>query len=144
MTDWIEPPVFAAGEILSASKLNTLSNNVDFLRGIAQAPNVPWLVKSDPFQAVVMHRLPSLYVQYNGGAAGVLDSFQILYQHPTEGDVEVYLDDPVTTGINTVEIDLSGLGLTIGELYVVTVTWTYEEGYSSGAVVYWMAEGPAS
>ena len=39
---WSPPPTFVAGNTASAAQLNILSDDVEFLDGVADAPNAPF------------------------------------------------------------------------------------------------------
>ena len=120
------PPDFVTGAILSAAQLNILSDDVDFLNGIAQAPNIPFqayeFVGTESRDWYMRYRHPYLLYYYD-----VL--------HNPADDIKIYVNDVEVfhdgaPGEETVEghIDLAALGLTLRSWYKVTVSFVPDSG----------------
>lgn len=106
------PPAFADGDILSASQLNVLAANQNYLAGMASAINPGFrevtLADADDSQYYsVLHQHDWLYIIASGGNSvriyTSLDNF-------TTAIATIY-----TSGGTVVEaVDIAGVGLTVG------------------------------
>ncbi len=119
---YVTPPTFSDDHNLSASQLNTLSGDVAYLWGIAQAANIPFArvaldLNYAPSVYLVRHRVRYLVVLLDvtvdtGWVHHV--NVQVLYNGSTIYDVDR------TTGA-TLTLDLDSLGLTNNNFYEIQV-----------------------
>lgn len=119
---YVAPPNFVSGAILSAAQLNTLSDDIDFLNGIAQAPAIPFQAyefvgtESRTWYMRYRHRYLLYFYDVLHGAA---DDIKIYVN-----DVEVFHDGaPGEEGGVTGYIDLAAQGLTLRSWYSVRVAF---------------------
>lgn len=136
------PPTFVAGAILTASQLNTLSGDIEFLHGVASGLNVPFSsvrVTGDSINDTKVHwyiRHKHRYLHYRARVtAGDIDEFRIYYNGTRIVQDDTNRSSPYTyqsTGAPTatypatsgVVIDLNGLSLTVGNWYEIYVEMT--------------------
>lgn len=134
---WTTPPTFVDTNTLTAAQLNILSDNQEFLHGIANVPNVPFKVISagnDINQTYkIQHRGQYLHywVHITGGTH---DELTITYN-----GTDVYEDLGAQTGPYTWQssVDLNDTGIitptpTIGTVYDLEVDFKW----TSAATVY--------
>lgn len=122
---WTTPPTFVDGNLWSAAQLNILSDDLNELWGLAQGPNTPFLslysqgisLTSENNLQYFRYQLPYLHYKARCIDYGVV-SFTIYIN-----GVSAYSDATDYTGAHTYTgyINLSGRGLTIGELYPINV-----------------------
>lgn len=135
------PPTFADGNTLSASQLNTLSDDVEYLYGVVHQTNpavygpelyLEYDDESTVTQWVIRHKTDKLTFTATC-EQGTITNFWIKY-----GSTTVY-----TTGDNKTSgqsytapaspgyVDLSALGLTLGTWYAISV---YAQGDAGESV----------
>lgn len=115
---WTTPPTFVNGAILSAAQLNIHSDNLDYLYGIALAPNIPFLAREVGQEGATWYfRYRLRYIHYY---------YDIL--HDPSDDVKIYVngtqayhDGTPDEGSVAGAIDLNSLGLTSLNWYAVNV-----------------------
>ena len=118
---WTTPPTFVTSNAASAAQLNILSDDLEFLQGVAAGPNAP-------FQSVVFT---------NSGTATYHLRYRYRYLHYSY-TVSVDPGDDIKIKVNgttkvsdgapgeatvTSYVDLTSMGLTPGTWYPVTVEW---------------------
>jgi hypothetical protein len=131
---YVTPPTFADGNVLSASQLNTLSDDVEFLYGVVRMTNPPFLgeeltagdgdTESSNSLWVVLHRMETL--RYHMSLEqGTADAVRIKY-----GGVTVFQDsnDQSATYEYLGTVDLTSFAFTVGEVYLVSVEIDGEPG----------------
>ena len=118
---WTSPPTFVTGAVLSAAQLNILSDDVEYLYGIAQQVQIPFatLVTADDLSAanngwriLYTHR----YLHYRISIDGWNCTLMQIYANNA-----LVFNDTVTR-INYVwagYVDLNSLGLTVGQWYTL-------------------------
>lgn len=108
------PPTFTTGDVLSATQLNILSDDIEYLNGFAVSAS-PAMVSvhldqdGDAF-FMIRHTQRYLHFKYRGQ-----DRIRVYYD-----TTEVYSVDD-TVGDQTVAVDLNPFGLTLGQLYVLKI-----------------------
>lgn len=118
---WTTPPTFVTSNPASAAQLNILSDDLEFLQGVAAGPNAP-------FQSVVFtnsgtatyhlrYRYPYLHYSYTV-SADPGDDIKI----KVNGTTKVSDGAPGEATV-TSYVDLTSMGLTPGTWYPVTVEW---------------------
>jgi hypothetical protein len=118
------PPVFADDEVLSASALNVLSENIAYLYGLARMVNIPFAyvtlgLNYQESTYIVRHRARYLYVTLNWSNDPTwVDHLNTIV---TYNAVEIYNDDLTGTSSATLELDLDPLTLTVGDFYEIIV-----------------------
>ena len=133
---WTTPPTFVNGAVLSASQLNILSDDLEYLAGFVTGANpaitaVQLAADGDAF-ALIRHMHRYLWVQYNAN-----DDVRIFYDA-----TEVYHDgNPGGTRKGWV-IDLNSFGLTVGQLYTLKFSLDSDEG--GVRIVYYAYESDVS
>jgi hypothetical protein len=112
---WTTPPTFADGDILTASQLNILAENQNYLAGIAGSVNVGFpqttLNGDVSVYYTVVHSYNNLHIRFH--EVNTDSSLRVYY-----GSTLVYTS-PQDGGTFTVNVDLSGAGLTLGQIYSV-------------------------
>lgn len=125
------PPTFMSGQILNASQLNILSEDIAYLWGIARGPNIPWPRVGGPSGVVgtwlIRHRCRYLYAQIEWGKGtdpGGDFGLTITYNGVT------IQADTLGAGYNmeNYQIDLNPQGLTVGNFYEIAIT-AYTNSY---------------
>lgn len=120
------PPTFTTGNVLSAANLNNLSDNIEFLYGVTRQTNpatqMVEIIAGDGATATaakwaIRHKTDTLKFHMTM-TNGTIDAMRIKY-----GSTTVYTDsnDRSNPYVYTGTTDISGLGLTVGTWYVVTV-----------------------
>ena len=147
---WTTPPTFTDGNVLSATQLNTLSSNCEYLYGVATGPNIPFSsltvegtsLDHDPANNVwyFRHQFDYFHFRIEFGTQDIDsgDTIQIYYNYPTNTTEIFDSDDDWVNATDTVDVgngtgisstdtavygyvDISGLSLTVGEWYPVHV-----------------------
>lgn len=123
---WSTPPTFADGEILSATKLNQLSDGVTYLNGLQSAPaamNLCQTVTSTTdFEFwCFRHRHRYLQVRYWSNGSGSGDEISIWYN-----GAKIFYDNAPDIGENW----LKHLGTTVMDLNTVAGFVAYGQPYS--------------
>ena len=105
-------PTFVDGNILSASQLNILSNNIEYLNGFtvssSQAMTSVHLEQDGDAYFLIKHTSRYLHTKFRSR-----DRCQIYYDATKVYDVDNFPGDATET------IDLNPFGLTIGQFYVL-------------------------
>lgn len=119
-------PTLADGQVLTASWLNLLADNANFLNSLGGVPNLAFShVATSTGQSLywhIRHRHRYLYVLVS--FVNNADYFNVKYNGTT-----VYTNgDP--SGTPTIKIDLNALSLTVGNWYVVQVDCGFVAGSS--------------
>jgi len=71
------PPTFADGNILTATQLNTLSANQEYLKGVIDAPNVPSIQVGDNADFWFRHTLPYFHWYFYVNNGSTVDKVEI-------------------------------------------------------------------
>lgn len=131
------PPMFTSGQILNASHLNILSEDIAYLWGIARGPNIPWPRVGGPSGVVgtwlIRHRCRYLNVRFEwdkGTDPGADFSLSVVYNGVTIQTGTLGAGG----GIRNYQIDLNPQGLTVGNFYEIAIT-AYTNSYA-GTFVY--------
>lgn len=145
---WTDPPDFADDDVLTATNLNKLSDDLEFLHGLITGVNVPfrsvdWGTDVDPGTYTWRIRHLGRYLHY-----------KIVMTSGEHDDLVLYYDDdnvfqdaghqvaPYTwSGV----LDLHDTGViastpTIGETYAITFEFTWQEGETGGASIWYLFE----
>lgn len=137
----------ADGDVLSATTLNNIRANIEYLQGVASGVNVG-------FQQVAIARETSQ-------AYHVVHSYENLYVYATipnsDTEIQIYYDGDGTVGNElvyeytpagpetiTANIDLTSFGYTVGSRYEVTVSCRDDGGTAGTIDLYYLAESGAS
>ncbi len=129
---WVTPPTFTTGAVLTATQLNTLSDDLEYLHGFVSGANpaitaVQLAADGDAY-ALIRHMHRYLWVQYAAN-----DDVRIYYDA-----TEVYHDGaPAGTREGHV-IDLDSFGLTVGQLYTIKLSLDSDSG--GVRIVYYLFE----
>jgi hypothetical protein len=118
---WTTPPTFVTSNAASAAQLNILSDDLEFLQGVAAGPNAP-------FQSVVFttsgtatyhlrYRYPYLHYSYTV-SVDPGDDVKI----KVNGTTKVSDGAPGEATV-TSYVDLTSMSLTTGTWYPVTFEW---------------------
>ena len=128
-------PTVANGDILTASHLNTLSANLDYLNGRGNSPLVPfltyyWTATGDAF-FIVRYRtgFPHLHYSYTnwGGVAGGMTFYMDKVTSIAIPVTQVYNNGSPAVATIAGSVDLSTPGLitlTNLDYYIIKVTYT--------------------
>jgi hypothetical protein len=110
---WIATPDFATDDVLTASNLNILSNDLEYLHGYVSGVN--------PVMASVV---TTVDMDIFGVVRHLHNTLEVVYK--CESDIRIFYDaidvyhDGAPDGIPEAHtIDLSGFGLVVGQLYTV-------------------------
>lgn len=139
---WTTPPTFSNGDILTAAKLNILSDDLAFLEGRGNSPSIPFMVYKFSISVnltyMVRHKYRYLHWQYVNPGANAHDSqtrMRILYNN-----TEVHNQAPVAfLTTYTGSADLNILSLTKGGYYTVEVQFT-KDTYEPGVLLRYLEE----
>ena len=128
---WTANPTFTDGNVLSASDLNTLSDNLAFLYGRLQGVNMPfnslWAVNTslssgnNGWTIRHMHRYLHYSLTLHSGDIDGVDDLSIYY----DGNETVVESSPTALGTPQTwsgYIDTNSYGLTVGNYYLIYVT----------------------
>lgn len=138
---WVNPPTFTDGQPLSASQLNTLVTDLNYLRGLDSGVNTGFrevaLTSSaqDAYYRVV-HSFDNLHLQFNEGNDKT--TLRIYY------DAVLIYTSPGSGGDHVVNVDLSTFGLTFGQPYRVRARWGEEDSAGDVLTLRYMAESGAA
>jgi hypothetical protein len=119
---WTNPPTFSTDDVLTATNLNILSDDLAYLHGYVSGANpamtsVELAVDGDAY-FIIRHLHRYLRISYRCNA-----DIKIWYDA-----TEVY-HDGTPDGVNeTRYADLNALGLTVGQLYTVKATLDSDGG----------------
>jgi hypothetical protein len=118
---WTSPPTFVTDAVLSASQLNVLSDNQEYLYGYVSGQNPG---------------IASLVLTVDGDGFGVMRHMQRYFHvvYLCQNDIKIYYDAtevfhdgaPDGTVNDSAIIDLNAFGFTVGQLY--TVKFTMDSG----------------
>lgn len=132
MAGYVTPPTFADGSVLSATQLNTLSENQEYLYEQATRVNIPQEVaflqlgsgEDGEIRRVIRHKFKVLEYTINC-TAGTIDDMSIRYDATT-----VYADGDDRSNFYqwTGTVDLTPFGLVEGQVYTLRVTAAGEPG----------------
>lgn len=112
-------PTFTSGSVLSASALNTISGNLEFLHGVVSGANpamssIELTVDGDCY-GVIRHMHNFLHVVYL-----CQNYFEVYYSADGATWTQVVDDGaPDGTVADSRIVDLSGYGFTVGGLYIL-------------------------
>jgi hypothetical protein len=125
---WTNPPTFSTDDVLSASNLNILSDDLSFLHGYVSGANpamtsVVLTVDGDCFFVVRhLHRYMRILYMCQNDIKVYYDSTEVFHDGAPNGSI------PEST-----YVDLNSFGLTVGQLYTIrclmdsgTVYFIYE------------------
>lgn len=119
---WTAVPTFNSGDVLTATKLNILSNNLAYLHGYVTGDNNAFvsveLTTDTSAYFLLRHRQRYLKTIYL-----CQDDYKIYYDDGAGGWTEVYHDgSPNGTANDSAIIDLDSFGFTVGRIYQIKVT----------------------
>lgn len=135
---WTSPPTFSSGAVLTASQLNILSDDLEYLHGYVsgQNPGMASIVTDfdgDSF-GIIRHMQRYLHCVYL-----CQDDIKIYYSDDGSSWTQVFHDGaPNGTVADSTITDLNGFGFTVGALYHVKFTM------DSGTVFYMYESDSAS
>ena len=124
---WTTPPTFVTSNPNSAAQLNILSDDLEFLQGIADAPNAPFqslVVTADVDTTYHIRYEGDVYFHYKyiiSGSNG--DAVDI-----TLNGSNIYSDGVSSTGTYAGYVDITSLGLTAGTWYPIVFEWNGNPG----------------
>jgi len=135
---YVTPPTFTTGNILTATNLNTLSDDIEFLYGLANGVNLGFDIGVFTVTAektwYIQHKHRYLHYIYTVGSDPC-------------NEIQVYYDATlVNETLSTAEgsfsgyIDLNSFGFTVNQWYAVK--WDYTRDANSNCVVYYLMESP--
>jgi hypothetical protein len=140
------PPTFSDGSILSASQLNILSDDVEYLYGTVQQTNAATFAyelgpgdgaSEEAARWVIRHKTNTF--RYSMIVTqGTIDSVDIDFQPVAGGTaVEVFTDGTNRSATYTYSgtVDISAKGFTVGNWYTVIVTATGQSGSSVNKLI---------
>ena len=119
---WTSPPTFSSGAVLSATQLNTLSDDLSFLHGYVTGDNNAFvsveLTTDTSAYFLLRHRQRYLKTIYL-----CQDDYKIYFDDGVGGWTLVYHDGtPNGTANDSAIVDLNSFGFTVGHIYQVKVT----------------------
>ena len=124
---WTTPPTFVTSNAFSAAQLNILSDDLEFLQGVADAPNAPFqslVVTADVDTTYHIRYEGDVYFHYKyiiSGSNG--DAVDI-----TLNGSNIYSDGVSSTGTYAGYVDITSLGLTAGTWYPIVFEWNGNPG----------------
>lgn len=136
---YVTPPTFTNGNVLSASQLNILSDDIEYLYGVVRQTNAATqmveLVAQSGLTTTatkwsIRHRTNTLRYRMDV-VQGTVDGVRIKF-----GSTTVYnnADDHSNPYTYNGTADLSSFGLTMGQWYIVTVEVDGEPGSSNNTL----------
>lgn len=120
-------PTQSDGNTLTATYLNTIADDIEFLNGIVQAPNIGFtsvmatLTSQSPryWTFVHLHRYLHYHIIFTGSTGGDLD-----IASSTNGDTySGRFSDGAPSGTIAGYLDTNSWGLTVGDPYYIEVSW---------------------
>ena len=163
---WTTPPTFTDGNVLSATQLNVLSDNCEYLYGLVTAPNVPFSslkstgtsLDSTNNSWFIRHKYNYFHFRIEFGTEDIHADGLGIYLDGNEifqsDDDWVNATDTISigfgTGISTTDtavfgyVDISGLSLTVGTWYEIYVDVPFSAGGSDYCVVAYMLESDST
>jgi hypothetical protein len=135
---WTAPPSFATDDVLTATKLNILSDDLAYLHGYVSGVNpgiasIVLTVDGEGF-GVIRHRQRYFHVVYL-----CQDDFEVHYSADGSTWTQIFDDGaPNGTVADSAIVDLNGEGFTVGQLYIVRFTM------DSGTVFYFYESDSAT
>ena len=131
---WTTPPTFVTSNAASAAQLNILSDDLEFLQGVADAPNAPFqslVVTADVDTTYHIRYEGDVYFHYkyiiSGADANAVDI--------TLNGSNIYSDGVANMGTYAGYVDITSLGLIAGTWYPIVFQWNGKVG-STGTVWY--------
>lgn len=110
---WTAVPTFTSGDVLTAHNLNILSDNLEYLHGFVSGAN-----------PVMTSVVTTVDMDIYGVVRHLHNTLKVVYK--CEADIRIFYDSTdvyhngAPSGIpQAADIDLSGFGLTVGQLYTV-------------------------
>lgn len=136
---WVSPPTFADAAVLSATQLNTLSDDLTYLYGISQSINAPVLsmysaglsLTSSNNLWYFRYQLPYLHYKARCVDFGIYDFALYVNGVKKYEDLTDYTPSKTYQGY----IDLSAMSLTLGNLYpiyIVATVYSFAPFYVDG------------
>lgn len=139
---YIPPPYFNNGDLLSASSLNILADDIAYLRGLISAPNqpleTPVLDQDQPGRDTVTywirHKYRYLHLEYH------IDHDPGEHITITYNGVTLIDENDPAEGVYTESIDLDAVipALEYGEFYLIVVD--FDEDLNSTCTINYMEE----
>lgn len=119
---WVSVPTFNDGDLLTAAKLNILSNDLEFLHGYVTGDNNAFvsveLLTDTSAYFLLRHKQRYLKTIYLCQA-----DYEIFYDDGGGGWTSVWHDGAPDGTINDSRIiDLNSYGFTVGRIYTIKVT----------------------
>ena len=135
---YVIPPTFTNGNILTATNLNTLSDDIEFLYGLAHGVNLGFDIGVFTVSAAktwyIQHKHRYLHYKYHVGSDPA-DAIHLDY------GTELNVAEPsVAEGSYTGYVDLNPYGFTVNQWY--EVRWRYSKSANSYCTVYYLLESP--
>jgi hypothetical protein len=119
---YVTPPTFVDGNVLSATQLNILSDDIEYLHGIADAHNFGFAMRggaaSTTFDYYIRHKHRYLHYQYR---IETHDANEVQLQY---GGVMIDADMVGSIGTHNGYYDLNSFGFTVGEWYQTAFIYT--------------------
>jgi hypothetical protein len=139
------PPTFVAGNYLTASNLNVLSDDIEYLYSLAHQVNTGSLLidftpgsGTTEIQTVYALRHFSNIFRYRAKVTvGTIDSLIIKYVNSAGAPVTVFNDggtNPSAPYLWTGTVDLTAFGFVVGDYYEIRVEVTGQTGSSTNAL----------
>jgi hypothetical protein len=135
---WISPPSFSTDDVLTATNLNILSNDLEYLHGFVSGANPAIastvLTIDGECRYIIRHLQRYLHLVYL-----CQDDIEVHYSADNSTWTQVFDDGaPDGTVADSAIVDLNGFGFTVGGLYFVrftmdsgTVFYVYESDSST-------------
>ena len=119
---WTATPSFSSGSVLTATKLNILSDDLEYLHGLVSGANPAMssieLTVDGTCYAVIRHKHRYLHVVYL-----CQDDIKIYYSADGSTFTQVFHDGaPNGTTADSAIVDLNSYGFSVGGLYILKFT----------------------
>lgn len=149
---WVSPPAFSDGDYLTASNLNVLSDDIEYLYGLAHQVNTGSLLidftpgsGTTEIQTVHFLRHFNNTFRYRAEVVqGTIDSLIIKYVNSAGTPVTIFNDggtNPSAPYLWAGTVDLTAFGFVVGDYYEIRVEVTGQTGSSTNAVqLYYVGE----
>ncbi len=137
---WTTPPTFADGNYLTAANLNILSDDIEYLYGRALQTNPGFVIQyvndsdysNDTVSGWAIKHVSNT-LRYRLVITGSVDYVYIRYNSVT-------VVTKTAAGTFNETVDVTSLGLTVGDIYPLSVTIRADSGQSAGCEVQYLGE----
>jgi hypothetical protein len=119
---WTPPPTFSTGQVLTATDLNILSEDVDFLKGRGDAPSLPFLTPTldvaGNMYLMLYHKYR--YIHYEFFNNGSNNTIKLWFVDGGNFTRTIYSNTNAPFGLTWGYVDTNPWVMAVGTKYLIT------------------------